>query len=136
MERGALGLIYCSAVGVRIAEARRGAFRILQGTGLDPTALELELTESVLMKRAESMQSILKILRGSGIQLAVDDFGTGYSSLSYLRNFPIDALKIDHSLRRGAGLLFQPTRVRRAVRQFIEQRHTESNTQLNAAIRS
>jgi EAL domain-containing protein (putative c-di-GMP-specific phosphodiesterase class I) len=52
------------------------------------------------MKRAESTQSILKILRGSGIRLAVDDFGTGYSSLSYLRKFPIDALKIDQSFIR------------------------------------
>ncbi len=52
------------------------------------------------MKRAESMQSILKLLRGSGIQLAVDDFGTGYSSLSYQRKFPIDALKFDHSFIR------------------------------------
>jgi diguanylate cyclase (GGDEF)-like protein/PAS domain S-box-containing protein len=77
-----------------------GVFRILQETGLDPAALELELTESVLMKRAESTQSILKALRGSGIQLAVDDFGTGYSSLSYLRKFPIDALKIDQSFIR------------------------------------
>ena len=52
------------------------------------------------MKRAESTQSILKILRASGIQLAVDDFGTGYSSFSYLRKFPIDALKIDQSFIR------------------------------------
>jgi EAL domain-containing protein (putative c-di-GMP-specific phosphodiesterase class I) len=67
---------------------------------LDPGSLELELTESVLMKRAESTQSILKALRARGVRLAVDDFGTGYSSLSYLSKFPIDALKIDASFVR------------------------------------
>jgi EAL domain-containing protein (putative c-di-GMP-specific phosphodiesterase class I) len=72
----------------------------LKDTGLDPGALELELTESVLMKRAESAASVLKTLRASGVQIAVDDFGTGYSSLSYLRKFPIDALKIDQSFVR------------------------------------
>jgi diguanylate cyclase (GGDEF)-like protein/PAS domain S-box-containing protein len=77
-----------------------GIFAILEDTGLDPTFLELELTESVLMKRAESTQSILMSLKGSGVQLAVDDFGTGYSSLSYLTKFPIDALKIDQSFVR------------------------------------
>jgi EAL domain-containing protein (putative c-di-GMP-specific phosphodiesterase class I) len=75
-------------------------FAILKDTGLDPRSLELELTESVLMKHAESAASILKILRTSGVHLAVDDFGTGYSSLSYLRKFPIDALKIDQSFVR------------------------------------
>jgi diguanylate cyclase (GGDEF)-like protein/PAS domain S-box-containing protein len=75
-------------------------FGILAETGLDPKNLELELTESVLMKRAESTASILQAVRERGVQVAVDDFGTGYSSLSYLRKFPVDALKIDQSFVR------------------------------------
>ncbi len=89
-----------SAMEFRDDRFLQGVFAILQETGLDPSALELELTESVLMKRAESAQSILKTLRARGVQIAVDDFGTGYSSLSYLRKFPIDALKIDQSFVR------------------------------------
>ncbi len=75
-------------------------FTILEETGLDPRSLELELTEGVLMKRAQSAASVLQTLRARGIQIAVDDFGTGYSSLSYLMKFPIDALKIDQSFVR------------------------------------
>jgi len=89
-----------SAMEFRDDNFLEGVFTILKDTGLDPRSLELELTESVLMKRAESTQSILKTLRARGVQLAVDDFGTGYSSLSYLRKFPIDALKIDQSFVR------------------------------------
>ncbi len=69
----------------------------LADTGLEPRYLELELTESVLMRNAESTGSVLHVLADLGIKLAVDDFGTGYSSLSYLRKFPIHTLKIDQS---------------------------------------
>jgi len=77
-----------------------GVFAILADTGLDPRLLELELTESVLMRRADSAATILRTLRERGVQVALDDFGTGYSSLSYLRKFPIDSLKIDQSFVR------------------------------------
>jgi diguanylate cyclase (GGDEF)-like protein/PAS domain S-box-containing protein len=89
-----------SAMEFRDENFLEGVFAVLKDTGLDPGSLELELTESVLMKRAESATSVLQTLRARGIQLAVDDFGTGYSSLSYLSKFPIDALKIDQSFIR------------------------------------
>jgi diguanylate cyclase (GGDEF)-like protein/PAS domain S-box-containing protein len=89
-----------SAMEFRSENFLEGVFAILEETGLDPTVLELELTESVLMKHAESTAAILRTLRTGGIKLAVDDFGTGYSSLSYLRKFPIDVLKIDQSFVR------------------------------------
>jgi diguanylate cyclase (GGDEF)-like protein/PAS domain S-box-containing protein len=77
-----------------------GVLSILEESGLDPSLLELELTESVLMKRVDSTAFTLQTLRERGIKVAVDDFGTGYSSLSYLRKFPIDSLKIDQSFIR------------------------------------
>jgi diguanylate cyclase (GGDEF)-like protein/PAS domain S-box-containing protein len=89
-----------SAMEFRDEKFLEGVFTILEETGLDPGCLELELTESVLMKHAESTESILRALRARGVLLAVDDFGTGYSSLSYLRKFPINALKIDQSFVR------------------------------------
>jgi diguanylate cyclase (GGDEF)-like protein/PAS domain S-box-containing protein len=79
-------------------------FEALNDTGLDPRALELELTESVLMKHAESTNSILQALNAGGVQMSIDDFGTGYSSLSYLRKFPIHTLKIDQSFVREITL--------------------------------
>jgi diguanylate cyclase (GGDEF)-like protein len=74
-----------------------GVSEILDDTGLDPHHLELELTESGLMRDSEQTKATLLALKDLGVQIAVDDFGTGYSSLSYLRNFRIDTLKIDQS---------------------------------------
>jgi EAL domain-containing protein (putative c-di-GMP-specific phosphodiesterase class I) len=92
-----------------------GVLAVLEKTGLDPTLLELELTESVLMTRAESTESILKALRALGVRLAVDDFGTGYSSLSYLGKFPIDALKIDQSFVRQITIAPDETTIVAAI---------------------
>ena len=77
-----------------------GVLDVLGETELDPTLLELEMTESVLIKYVESTATILQALKARGVRVAVDDFGTGYSSLSYLRKFPVDSLKIDQSFVR------------------------------------
>ena len=73
---------------------------ILAETGLAPTRLELEITESLLLKDSEQVLEALHRLRGIGIRISMDDFGTGYSSLSYLRAFPFDKIKIDRSFMR------------------------------------
>jgi diguanylate cyclase (GGDEF)-like protein/PAS domain S-box-containing protein len=92
-----------SAMEFRDDNFLENVFAILEKTDLDPRSLELEITESVLMKHAASAAAILQTLRERGIRVTVDDFGTGYSSLSYLRKFPVDSLKIDQSFVRQIG---------------------------------
>ncbi len=102
------------AVNVSLAEFSgtrflEGVFEALNKSGLDPTTLELEVTESVLMKDAEGANTILQALRASGVHTSVDDFGTGYSNLAYLSKFPIQTLKIDQSFVREISVGEGPT---------------------------
>jgi diguanylate cyclase (GGDEF)-like protein/PAS domain S-box-containing protein len=73
---------------------------ILRESAVDPSLIQFELTESLLMKEPEAAARTLRGLKESGVRISVDDFGTGYSSLAYLKRFPIDALKIDHAFIR------------------------------------
>jgi diguanylate cyclase (GGDEF)-like protein/PAS domain S-box-containing protein len=73
---------------------------ILRDSRVNPSLIQFELTESLLMKDAENARQILQGLKKSKVRISVDDFGTGYSSLNYLKRFPIDALKIDRTFIR------------------------------------
>ncbi len=79
-------------------------FQIIKSTGLNPANLELEITESILMKNVDASLIAMKELKSHGVQVSLDDFGTGYSSLSYVRKFPFDTLKIDQSFVRNVTL--------------------------------
>jgi EAL domain-containing protein (putative c-di-GMP-specific phosphodiesterase class I) len=89
--------------------------KIVQQAGLDPNTLKLEITESVVMKDAETAIATLRALKAIGFRLAIDDFGTGYSSLAYLKRFPVDTLKIDRSFVDGLGSDTQDTAIVRSV---------------------
>ena len=71
--------------------------RAIREAGIDPTQLEVEITETMLMEDADAAAFTVQRLHELGIRLAIDDFGTGYSSLNYLKRFPIDTVKIDRS---------------------------------------
>ena len=102
-ESGHIGLRVSVNLSVRQLFDRGFAQRvadILQRTGFPAESLELEITESMVMRDAEDAVKLLQALRDTGVRLAIDDFGTGYSSLAYLKRFPIDCVKIDRSFIR------------------------------------
>jgi diguanylate cyclase (GGDEF)-like protein/PAS domain S-box-containing protein len=84
-------------------DLRRRVLQALESAQLDPSLLEVEITESVAMSDAAQTVGIVRDLKALGIRTAVDDFGTGYSSLAYLRRFALDVLKIDGSFVVGVG---------------------------------
>ncbi|HEX4695963.1 putative bifunctional diguanylate cyclase/phosphodiesterase [Sphingomonas sp.] len=93
------------AVNVSSVQCRRPGLnetvmRALAASGLSPSRLELEITESIFLEGSDATFTLLHGLRGLGVRVALDDFGTGYSSLSYLQRFPFDKIKIDQSFIR------------------------------------
>ncbi|MGZ8422733.1 MAG: putative bifunctional diguanylate cyclase/phosphodiesterase, partial [Nitrospira sp.] len=87
----------------------------LRDSGLNPSQLELELTESIAMRDVEASVTMLEGLRTMGVRLSIDDFGTGYSSLSYLQRFPLSRLKIDQSFVRDLLTNENNAKITRAI---------------------
>jgi diguanylate cyclase (GGDEF)-like protein len=88
---------------------------VLRETGLDPSRLELEITEGVMLTDSAGTLQQLRQLKLMGVHISLDDFGTGYSSLSYIRNFPFDKIKIDQSFVRELGASADSLAIIRAV---------------------
>jgi diguanylate cyclase (GGDEF)-like protein len=107
------------AVNISARQFQRGLVElvsdVLAETGLEPSALELEITEGSAMHDVEHTVRTLKDLKSLGVALAIDDFGTGFSSLSYLSRFPIDRLKIDQSFVSALGKDSSATAIASAV---------------------
>jgi len=115
----------------------------LQRSGLPPALLELELTESILVRDADEALSRLQQLAQLGVRLAIDDFGTGYSSLAYLKRFPIEKLKIDRSFIKGlpeddsdAGIVQAIVQMARALRLRVIAEGVETEAQRSFLVRS
>lgn len=89
--------------------------QVLKETGLHPSYLKLEITESIAMHNLEEAISKLEQLKSLGIGLSLDDFGTGFSSLNYLKKFPIDELKIDQSFIRNVDIDLQDAAIVKAI---------------------
>ncbi len=89
--------------------------RIIRDSGLHPSKLELEITESMVMSHGEGAVAVLESLKSLGVQIALDDFGTGYSSLAYLKRFPIDTVKIDRSFIQDIPADSDDRKITRAI---------------------
>jgi diguanylate cyclase (GGDEF)-like protein len=104
-----------SPVQLRNCALPRLVILALAAARLDPKRLELEITETALLKDDEALLASLHHLRALGVRIAMDDFGTGYSSLKYLRSFPFDKIKIDRSFVNELGIRLDSAAIVRAV---------------------
>jgi len=126
-----------SAVELRSKNFIAGVRTILEETGFDPKCLEIELTETYLMRDPQSTATVLEALKNMGVGIALDDFGTGYSSLSYMRRFPVDTLKIDESFVRNlisdsddAGIVVAVINMGKSMHMRVVAEGVETATQL------
>ncbi len=108
------------SVNISAQQVQQGDFiatvsQALTRSGLPPERLELELTESQIMRSREECRERFDALRAMGVQLSVDDFGTGYSSLAYLKRLPITSLKIDHTFIRDLYVNHDDAAISRAI---------------------
>jgi diguanylate cyclase (GGDEF)-like protein/PAS domain S-box-containing protein len=115
---GLMIAVNLSAVQFRRGEIEQSVIRALEGSGLDPALLELELTESILITDSENVLATVQRLKRLGVKLSIDDFGTGYSSLSYLKRFQVDKLKIDQSFVRDLVTDAEDAAIVRAIIQM------------------
>jgi len=107
--------INISAIQFRQPSFAEGIAREIHANGIEPSRLELELTEGIAVRDVDSTSNTLQQLHRLGVRLSLDDFGTGYSSLSYLRRFPIDKIKIDQSFIREMTDAPESIRIVRAI---------------------
>ena len=115
----------------------------IEVSGLKPTSLELEVTESIFINNYDTIPNILTDLKELGIGIALDDFGTGYSSLSYLRKLPINVLKIDKSFVQEIDSLNPDNNLTESIIALVNKLNiktiaegVETSEQLNYLIRA
>lgn len=104
-------------------------FQALSRSGLAPSRLEVEITESVFLEDETSVVTLLHQLRSMGVRIALDDFGTGYSSLSYLRSFPFDKIKIDKSFVNRVALEASSAAIVHAIVDLATALHMETTAE-------
>lgn len=107
-----------SALQFKRGDIESSVVQALTASGIEPAMLELELTESILLKDTEHVLATVQRLKQMGIKLSIDDFGTGYSSLSYLKRFRVDKLKIDQSFIRELAFNAEDAAIVRAIIQM------------------
>ncbi|MFC4167105.1 putative bifunctional diguanylate cyclase/phosphodiesterase [Teichococcus aestuarii] len=123
LRRDGLGLrlsVNVSALNLAEPDFTRHLMEALEEHGLEPQALELEFTESALMRNGDAALAQLRALRAVGVDIAIDDFGTGYSTFSYLQTLPANIVKLDQSFIRG---LSASARDQRLVATMIQLAH-------------